>query len=1095
MRDDNKHSKLNLFCTGIMEAGWLTTAIIAPVFFNLYTSRIFEPDKLALVRSVAVIMACAWFICLIERWGTVRQHITSKLHNPVVLSAIAFLAVYLIATLTSVAPSLSFFGSYRRMQGTYTTLCYVIFFSIILLEMRTSRQMNRLFMTIILGSLPLAFYGIMQRFDMDPLIWNFDVTTRAPSTMGNPIFTGAYLCIVSLLTLGRIASDLLEMRKSKASLLDIIRVAGYGLMALFQVLALISSGSRGPWVGWLTGVFFFVLLLVVLSRQRHLIAGIITAGVLGITILFALNLPRSPLAEFRNVPYLSSFSHLFEGESGTGKVRTLIWEGNIRLVLPHESIQYPDGGKDPLNALRPFIGYGPEAMTLIYSQFYPPELGHYEVRTLLIDRSHNEIWDTLISTGLLGLIGYQSLLICLFLFGLQRLGLISTGFERNAFLGLWIGFGIAGGFTTIALHQPKYFAVGLALGTVAGMILYILMTVILLPMREQTKRLEKGSRILIASILAAILANYIEVQFGIAVAGTQFLFWIAAGLLVTIGSGELCAEDNCSSVDDPVPPQASVAQTKTPEKKKGPANFLRSSRAVRPRTPFLHQIIGAGLSYALVNALILAVLFYEFINNLERLHNPLAILWRSLTYVIHHNQSSYTAIGLIIVIWTLCSIIAACELSRCRLFKSTIDWIIALALLASSSLGMAFLFALSLANQLKNLVSSPMTESILVSEKIIGIYNSFCLTLFLTILLTSLALMYGKKTSLRPFRRLWPLLLLLPPILCGGYVWISYSNLNPIRADIMIREGGIHQSRNRPDDAIAHFQRAIELWPGDICYSKLGGGLVARSNSADSTPVGRLNENTRLSEAMLLDARKMQNLSRSDLFYAARTVLMHALELNPLYADHINNLARVYRRWTSLTTDSQEKARLADQTIVFYKQATTIGPQNVILWNEWASFYLDQKSDVDSALKTIEKSFALDSKFSQTYMVAGNIYLKQQNWSKASESFNKALSVTPNLAEAYDKLAYIFYEQGKYKESISANKNVLRIMPDDPTTWNTHRNLATLYTRIGDPASALPHVEQALARAPTDNRQKMAAFRSEIIAQINAAAKSASGLR
>ena len=543
-------------------------------------------------------------------------------------------------------------------------------------------------------------------------------------------------------------------------------------------------------------------------------------------------------------------------------------------------------------------------------------------------------------------------------------------------------------------------------------------------------------------------------------------------------------------------PPASISSTnQNAGEKEGPSNFLHPSRAVRPRTPFLRQIIGAGLSYALINALILAVLFYEFTNNHERLHDPLAILWRSLTYVIHHNQSSYTVLGLIIVIWTLCSIIAACELSRRGLLKSTLDWIIALALLASSSLGMAFLFALSLANQLKNLVSSPMTESTLVAENIIGIYNSFCLTLFLTILLTSLTLMYGKKTSLRPFRRPWTLLLLLPPILCSGYVWISYSNLNPIRADIMIREGGISQSRNRPDDAIAHFQRAIELWPSDICYSKLGGGLVARSNSADSTPGGRLNENTQLSEVMLLDTRKMQNLSRSDLFYAARTVLLHALELNPLYADHINNLTRVYRRWTSLTTDSKEKARLADQTIVFYKQATTISPQNVILWNEWASFYLDQKSDVDSALKTIEKSFALDSKFSQTYLVAGNIYLKQQDWSKAGESFSKALSVTPNLPEAYDKLAYIFYEQGKYKESISANKNVLRIMPDDPAIWKTHKNLAILYTQIGDPESALPHVEQALARAPTDHRQEMATFRSEIIARIKAAAASAPALR
>jgi len=39
-------SKLSAFCDRIIEVGWLAAVIAAPLFFNVYSSRVFEPDKL-----------------------------------------------------------------------------------------------------------------------------------------------------------------------------------------------------------------------------------------------------------------------------------------------------------------------------------------------------------------------------------------------------------------------------------------------------------------------------------------------------------------------------------------------------------------------------------------------------------------------------------------------------------------------------------------------------------------------------------------------------------------------------------------------------------------------------------------------------------------------------------------------------------------------------------------------------------------------------------------------------------------------------------------------------------------------------------------
>ncbi len=59
-------TKLSRICDAIIEAGWLFALVVAPLFFNTWSSRVFEPDKIHLVRSIAFLMAAAWLVQLIE---------------------------------------------------------------------------------------------------------------------------------------------------------------------------------------------------------------------------------------------------------------------------------------------------------------------------------------------------------------------------------------------------------------------------------------------------------------------------------------------------------------------------------------------------------------------------------------------------------------------------------------------------------------------------------------------------------------------------------------------------------------------------------------------------------------------------------------------------------------------------------------------------------------------------------------------------------------------------------------------------------------------------------------------------------------------
>ena len=64
-------TRLSVFCDQVIEAGWLLALILSPLFFNVYSSRVFEPDKLSLVRSIALVMSAAWLIRMLDvsSWG------------------------------------------------------------------------------------------------------------------------------------------------------------------------------------------------------------------------------------------------------------------------------------------------------------------------------------------------------------------------------------------------------------------------------------------------------------------------------------------------------------------------------------------------------------------------------------------------------------------------------------------------------------------------------------------------------------------------------------------------------------------------------------------------------------------------------------------------------------------------------------------------------------------------------------------------------------------------------------------------------------------------------------------------------------------
>jgi hypothetical protein len=319
-----------------MEAAWLAAVIVVPVFFNVYSSRIFEPDKLSLLRTLALVILAAWMVKLVEtgRWGTSEPEVRLKdrlkrlLRFPLMLPVLALAALYLLSTAFSVTPSNSFWGSYQRLQGTYTTFSYIVIFAALLANLRQRVQLERLFSAVIIASLPVSLYGVLQRYQIDPVPWGGNTVVRIAANMGNSIFVAAYLIMAFPLTMLRIVQSFIAILNDREGLpANFARATAYVFIAALQVIALVLSGSRGPLLGWLASSFFMFMVLSLLWRQRWF-----TFSVVGVTLvlgifLVLLNISGGPFERIRNTPGIGRLGQLLDPESTTGRVRVYIWKG------------------------------------------------------------------------------------------------------------------------------------------------------------------------------------------------------------------------------------------------------------------------------------------------------------------------------------------------------------------------------------------------------------------------------------------------------------------------------------------------------------------------------------------------------------------------------------------------------------------------------------------------------------------------------------------------------------------------------------------------------------------------------------------------
>lgn len=1086
-------TKLSRFCEGLMEAAWLAAVVLIPLFFNVYSSRIFEPDKIAILRSLALLIVGAWFVKVVDengfRWEGLapgQTPVKQFFKIPMVVPVLFLILSYTVATVFSVMPRTSLLGSYQRLQGTYTTFSYLVIFAVILVNLRKRSQVDRLITTIILVSMPIALYGFLQKYQLDPIPWGGNVSARIASNMGNSIFVAAYLVMVFPLTLGRIVEASSSILRNAPQLgLNIAKATIYMFILGLQLFALYMTQSRGPALGWLASLFFIVLLLSLRWRKKWFTWIVISAAVFASAFLMVLNIKNGPLEELRQSPAIGRFGRILDSESNNALVRKYIWQGATELISPHDPIEFPDGSKDAFNFLRPLIGYGPESMYVAFNPFYVPLLGQVEKRNASPDRSHNETWDSLVITGILGFVVYLLVFISIFYYGYKWMELIRGRQQQIIFFACVFGGGIIGAVLLILWGGVAFFGVGLPFGIGIGLVVYLVYLAISGSYVPPKSGEESTRSLLLAVLIAAVLAHYLEINFGIAIAVTRTYFWVYCALIVLVGyilprRGEFGYLNNSQ-------PAFEELANNTEEKslQKGARSKRRKGEKVaRSGQRQGSSLVGNAIVAGLILSLILVTLDYNFVSNPNSITSASTIFWSSLTRLLMQNGAvSFGIMALFLTTWLFSAVVYTSEINEPCNNKT---WLRSFAITAGISAVVGLFMGLFQANALASLAAfSPATEDELLEKvsRIGGLLTNFYGWVFAMLIVLGFFLVRERMNQgIQKVNWGWT----AAPIWLVMVIWgTNTTNLKVIHADIAYKMADPFASSNQWIISSKLYEYALDLAPNeDYYYLFLGKSYLEYAKTIED------------------------ETERKNFVQRAEGDLKIAQEINPLNTDHTANLARLFGWWASKTEDQATRLERGEVASDYYATALRLSPNNSTLWGEWAILFMDMLNQPEEARLRLEHALDLDPAYSLTQGLMGDYYvqlarnqfdptMKDENLLKAAGYYQEAVVVAKS-AENSLKIGYLVSLGNVYIElasrdpenldpellvqAVESYQGAVDAQPSASDLYRIEEQIARLYVQLSDKSNALNHAQAAFDSAPEDQKERLTTF----IAQIQA---------
>jgi len=239
----------------------------------------------------------------------------------------------------------------------------------------------------------------------------------------------------------------------------------------------------------------------------------------------------------------------------------------------------------------------------------------------------------------------------------------------------------------------------------------------------------------------------------------------------------------------------------------------------------------------------------------------------------------------------------------------------------------------------------------------------------------------------------------------------------PEKQGAWYRLGVILKLAGKNDDAIAAYQRAIQLDPKDA-YPHNGLGNV------------------------------YDDLGRYDEAIAA---YQRAIQLDPKIAAPHNGLGNVYYRLGNY-----------DDAIAAYQRAIQLDPKYAYPHNGLGNVYY-LMGRYDEAMVAYQRAIQLDSKYAAPHHGLGNVYYALGNYDDAIAAYQRAIQLDPKYAAPHNGLGSVYRALGNYDEALAAYQRAIAL---DPKFAYPHNNLADVFVKLGRFDEARREYNERIRLAP-----------------------------
>jgi hypothetical protein len=1023
-------SALAALCGRLIEGCWLVAAGVLPLLMDPLAVHRFQPIKMGVLNSLGLISMVALAVRLAD--GGFRRHA----RIPAWLAAAMMLVLsFLASTALSVSVGDSLWGGDPFLQGSFALFCQLGLFAGVAVCLRDREQWDRLIAMMLSASLPLALFVIYQRFGWDPSSPGSSVL-QFDSFGGHPAFTAGTLLMMIPLCGWKLFSTLGSARGTNRAW-SLTAASFYGILLTVQVLAVIATGKRGPFLGLLAAAAAAAVLHAVCGNRVRSALAAVTLTAAAMLALTGLALLARENPKLRQMPVIERLAMIVPVGGGTGDgYRENLWKKAPAILLAGGTRTIPDHETDPWWRIRLVVGYGPESLPAFLPQFVFLD-GPAGPDAAIESRFHNSFWDRFQTLGVFGLLATFGLQTLVFSRGLGALRLheSASGVRQLAGSALLVGCGL--GLVLELLFGRGYFGLGFQVGFAGGLLAWPLIAVWRHPVGlAPLQTAEPWERSLGIVLLSGLTAHWVDMAFLFPTGNTSALSWVTAGALVALGR----------------PRGDTGTQAMLSDSEAGSRSWLRPG--------IVNGILAGGIMAALIHAFIT----YYFTDA----RTTSAVLESTLTRLLHNKTPSHLILMLLLPAWLAANLLLLAN-SRSPLRGAQFRRTLTVSCIAS--LGISTGWAVWKASQIAALGPLPQASSPLSTmTRQAVILENLALGFFLLVVIIPVAVAVFSGCRQSGSRR--PRAAIPAWLVATGGTALCMATIRFTQVPVLLNEAVADYARglgsmNLVPATAEFYQRAAGHVPRDL-NNRIQGAKALIGVAEKSTDT----------QEYLSILRRAENFLQAGLKHGDRNVLNYY---------HANVLMRQAFEMPA----GAERESTARRARAAYAAALRYAPNTEVAWFEASLVERELLGDraaadellarADGIAETVDP-VVFGDQYAYQMQTTASPALNPAYGKRGVEYYARALDAPGGLPAA--EQARLRIAKGtllvNLRQPAAARECLLEAtrLAETPDLWRAHAMLAELSLKAGEHAAARLHLDEAIRRAPDRSKPGLQQLRA-----------------